>query len=82
MIVIIEKLLMKSIGIRLFSRTVPSREVPGRSRDGTGQDLETLKVPGLKKSKSPGTFFEGPGTPRPLFLDRILLIRFKTKVHQ
>ena len=27
------------------NRTVPSREVPGRSRDGTGQDLETLKVP-------------------------------------
>ena len=69
--------------------TVPSREVPGRSRDGTGQDLETLKVlwscgpvvPGLKKSISPGTFFECPGTPWPLFLDRILLIRFKTKVH-
>ena len=67
-----------------------SRKVPGRSWDGTGQDLETLKVPepksrdqkvpGLKKSKSPRTFFEGPRTPRPLFLDRILLIRFKTKV--
>ena len=29
-----------------------SREVPGRSRDEAGQDLETLKVPG---PKSPGT---------------------------
>ena len=27
------------------NRTLPSREVPGRSRDGTGKDLETLKVP-------------------------------------
>ena len=34
------------------NRTVPSREVPGRSRDGTGQDLETLKVPW---SCGPGT---------------------------
>ena len=55
---------------------------PGKSREGpgTGQELETKKVPGLKKSKRPGTFFEGPRTPRPLFLDRILLIRIKTKV--
>ena len=37
---------------RLSSRTLPSREVPGRSRDGTGQDLETLKVPW---SCGPGT---------------------------
>ena len=54
------------------NRTVPSREVPGRSQDGTGprdlegpvvlpgQDLETLKVPGpLKKV---------PGPPGPFFL--------------
>ena len=34
------------------NRTVPSREVPGRSWDGTGQDLETLKVPW---SCGPGT---------------------------
>ena len=46
------------------NRTVPSREVPGRSRDRTGprdlegpvvlsgQDLETLKVP-----EPPGPFF-------------------------
>ena len=43
------------------NRTVLSREVLGRSWDGTGQDLETLKVPwscgpGLKKSQSPRTF--------------------------
>jgi hypothetical protein len=34
------------------SRTVPSWEVPGRSLDGTGQDLGTLKVLG---PKGPGT---------------------------
>ena len=34
------------------NRTVPSREVPGRSRDVTGLDLETLKVPW---SCGPGT---------------------------
>ena len=62
---------------------------PGKSREGpgTGQDLETLKVPwfcgpGTKEvHKSRDFFFEGPGTPWFLFLDRILLIRFKTKVH-
>ena len=27
------------------SRTVPSQEVPGRSQDGTGRDLETASVP-------------------------------------
>ena len=42
----------KRLLTRLSSRTVPSREVPGRSRDGTGQDLETLKVPW---SRGPGT---------------------------
>ena len=41
-----------TVHTRLFSRTVPSREVPGRSRNGTGQDLETLKVPW---SRGPGT---------------------------
>ena len=44
------------------------------NRTGRGpRDLEgpvCPVVPGLKKSKSPGTFFEGPGTPRSLFLDR------------
>ena len=34
------------------NRTVPSREVPGRSRDEKGWDLETLKVPW---SCGPGT---------------------------
>ena len=44
-----------------------------------GQDLETLKVPwscgpGTKEvHKSRDFFFEGPGTPWFLFLDRILL---------
>jgi hypothetical protein len=57
---------------RLSSRTVPSREVPGRSRDGTGQDLETLKVPwllgpGTKEVQNSRYFFQGPGTSRPLF---------------
>ena len=56
--------------------------VLGGGLDRAGpRDLEGPVVPGLKKSKSPGTFFEGPGTPRPLFLERIFLIRFKTKVH-
>ena len=42
--------------ISVGSRTVPSREVPGRSRDGTGpRDLEGPVVLGLKKSKSPRT---------------------------
>ena len=53
------------VSIRLSSRTVPSWEVPGRSWDRTGQNLETLKVPWacgpvvpeLKKSKSPVPFF-------------------------
>ena len=48
-----------------LSRPGKSREGPGTGRDRTGQDLETLKVlwscgpvvPGLKNSKSPGTFF-------------------------
>ena len=81
------------------NRTVSSREGPGKipGWNGTGQDLETLKVPWscgprtkeVQKSrdlflKVPGLlgpFFEGPGTPWSLFFDRILLIRFKTKVH-
>ena len=43
-----------NIQIRLSSRTVPSREVPGRSRDGTGQDqdLETLKVPWSRQDRT------------------------------
>merc|ERR1712051_698770 len=66
-----------------LSRPGKSREGPGTGRDRTGsRNPEGPVVPGLKKFKSPGTFFEGPGTSRPLFLDRILLIRFKTKVHQ
>ena len=54
-----------------LSRPGMSREGPGTGRDRTGlrdlegpvvlagQDLETLKVPGL--------FLNGPGTSRPLF---------------
>ena len=37
---------------RVSSRSVTSREVPGRSWDRTGQYLETLKVPGLRRTKS------------------------------
>ena len=37
---------------RVSSRTVPSREVLGRSRDETGQDLETLKVPAPKSPRT------------------------------
>ena len=37
--------------------------VPGWSRDGTEQDLETLKVPEPKKSKSPMSFLKVPGLP-------------------
>ena len=66
-----------------------SREGPENSREGPGmgQDLETLKVPwshgpGTKEVQKSRDFFEGPGTPRPLFLDRILLIRFTAKVHR
>ena len=58
-----------------LSRPGKSREGPGTGQDRTGprdlegpvvlagQDLETLKVPGL--------FLNGPGTSRPLFSPRI-----------
>ena len=57
----------------LYSRTVKvpgsPEKVPGR--DGTGQDLETLKVPWtqdyIKKFKTTRTFFKGPGTSWLLF---------------
>jgi hypothetical protein len=55
--------------VTLVETRVSSRTVPSR------------EVQGIKKAKSPKSFFEGPGTPRPLFLDRILPIKFKTKVH-
>ena len=44
----------KIVGKRISddSKTFPSREIPRRSQDGTGRDLETLRVPG---PKSPGT---------------------------
>ena len=64
---------------RVSSRAV-FLEVTERSQDGTGQDLETLKVP---EPKSPGTKeVKKSRTPRPLFLDRISVIRFTTKVHK
>ena len=47
---------------------------PGKSREGpgTGQDLETLKVPwscgpGTKEVQKSQDFFKGPGTSRALF---------------
>ena len=43
---------VENVGSSDGNRTVPSREVPGRSRDRTGQDLEILKVPW---SCGPGT---------------------------
>ena len=44
-----------------------------------GQKL--VKSPRTKKVKNSWDFFEGPGTPRPLLLDRILPTRFATNVH-
>ena len=51
---------LESVQDLIFRLGIQTRvSVPGK-----GQDLETLKVPGLKKSKSPETFFEGLGTSR------------------
>ena len=42
----------KGIEIEVPGRPRTSREVPGRSRDEAGQDLETLKVPGPKSPRT------------------------------
>ena len=56
-------------------------KVPGRDRTGP-RDLEGPVVPGLKKSKSPRTFFKGPGTSRPLFSPCILSFAFFGRIFQ
>ena len=64
----------KGMYVLVGNRTVPSREVPGRSWDGTGQDLETLKVswscgPGIKEvQKSQDLFLKVLGLPGPFSL--------------
>ena len=66
-----------------LSRSRKSREGQRIGQDGTGRELETLKVPGPKSpgtsSNVPGLFLKVPGLPGSFF--QVILLAFQVNLY-